>query len=1226
MFFRKIQSVITATATALTFIASVPAQAASIEKYYNDFQQYADDTVLGESDGFNLTYTGTNTNSDVIGVKAIAEPGNESNIVMNVYDSAGGQDNLRAYLNLPETKGEDTGGIVTVEFRIMALTSRWTTSNNSSFYIGDGENEIARIKFEPGYSCGLGLVAPTAQAGAGASTTTSNLNWGQQQPDGQSYLPSGVWNTIKFMIDFNNKTFVTYFDGVQRATSSFISESAQKLDTMKFSTENNSSASFCIDDLKITDGIAKEYEESNTGYSWDNVPVGANGFVTGLAIHPKEKNLVYCRTDVGGAYRYDFDKEEWIPLNDSFDTSMSSFYGIDGIALDPNNPELVYIAAGSGSQSDIFKSYDRGETWFRLHFSGARFDANGGNRGWGECIAVDPNNSNIIYCGTASGGLWKSENAGASWTNVYSTSNPVRSVVFDENDVADGVTQTVYAGGVNENLIYTHDGGQTWKTDASSPKNIRRMDVNSNNTLYIASGDGLFSYDGTTYTDISPDRTIGTNYVSVSVASQNDNQIVCVGPQTSSNYMGTPIYLSHDGGKTWTGINSSRLVTSGLSWDSYVDSPNSSFAANAQCLLIDPCDNDRVWFGDFFGVYKTDNINREGNQYWKFAYEGIEEVCPRDFLCPPTGDLRLYAAIADIDGMVYSDYKSVPDRRIRANRDIPWMMGTAAIDYCEEKPNIVVRVGYNYYSAAKAEISFDGTETWQNITFRKKSDPNSVYDLYQFGQLAVSSKINPETGNPAIVVMPSGRSNLPLLVSDDLGETWSEVTGLPQGYISTQFWNKGTYLAADSVDGARFYMCDRNMECNFYVSEDWGKSWRKTANPGGAWYADKTYVKTAPGIEHEVWLSSGGRSLWKSHDGGESFTKMENIEEIESFGFGKNEPGRTNPTVYAYAKINGVKGAFRSVDMGETWVRINDKYNTIGNQPIVMEGDMQTFGVVYIGTGGRGIFYGEPVYDGWTESFAAKSNLDNWTAQNGDFAIENGALLGKSESGMGLCTYNETFSNNSKYSVNLAGISGKASVIFGYKNDNNYYSAEIADDKTVSIIKTENGNVQTLAESTCDINTDNVYITLETSDGNISVYQTVEGEKSLLIQADDDSYSSGKYGVGVTDGICSFDDIYADMPVEAPAEYSLANASLSVNAATVSVTADVTKGEDSAYIMTAAYREDGSLAGIFGIQEITGDMKYTAQSELDDVSYVSCYIWNDNMMPMCVTEKLYNIE
>ncbi|MFN7138021.1 MAG: hypothetical protein ACK4UN_01640 [Limisphaerales bacterium] len=52
---------------------------------------------------------------------------------------------------------------------------------------------------------------------------------------------------------------------------------------------------------------------------------------------------------------------------------------------------------------------------------------------------------------------------------------------------------------------------------------------------------------------------------------------------------------------------------------------------------------------------------------------------------------------------------------------------------------------------------------------------------------------------------------------------------------------------------------------------------------------------------------------------------------------------------------------FRSLDLGQTWTEIFDPAVAIGNTPAVMEASAQHFGVVFIGTAGRGIFYGEPV-------------------------------------------------------------------------------------------------------------------------------------------------------------------------------------------------------------------------------------------------------------------------
>lgn len=234
-----------------------------------------------------------------------------------------------------------------------------------------------------------------------------------------------------------------------------------------------------------------------------------------------EKDLIYARTDMGGAYRWDPVSKKWIQLLESISMEDWNLLGVESLATDQSDPNRVYIAAGTYTNDwtdqnvAILSSTDRGNTWQRspLPF---KVGGNMPGRSMGERLSIDPNNNSILYLGTRSGnGLWKSTDYGATWNMVESLTakgsvaedffkDPlgVVWVTFDPTTGSKGnATQTIYVGvAERENSIYkSTDGGQTWAPISIQPNQgflPNHGTLASNGALYVTYTHDVGPYNG----------------------------------------------------------------------------------------------------------------------------------------------------------------------------------------------------------------------------------------------------------------------------------------------------------------------------------------------------------------------------------------------------------------------------------------------------------------------------------------------------------------------------------------------------------------------------------------------------------------------------------------------------------------------------------------------------------------------------------------------------------
>lgn len=263
-------------------------------------------------------------------------------------------------------------------------------------------------------------------------------------------------------------------------------------------------------------------------YGDNGAPRSDSGRVASIAIS-ENKNLktVYVGAANGGVWSSINDGTTWTPLTDNQDTLATG-----SVAIDPNNPNTVYVGTGEQHFSadsrygrGILKSVDGGKTWTTV---GA--DIFGGNH-IGK-VAVDPNNSSNVWV-AADNGLYRSTDAGQTWNVKWSTpknaSKPT-DVFIDKNNKG-----VIYMSSQRGGLYKSTDGGNTFKLlgDGTLPN------YNMNSNMYNASlvvVEGAAGQPDTVYSSYSAGSGELMGMFKSTDSGETWNQLTSVPPYFDSNY------------------------------------------------------------------------------------------------------------------------------------------------------------------------------------------------------------------------------------------------------------------------------------------------------------------------------------------------------------------------------------------------------------------------------------------------------------------------------------------------------------------------------------------------------------------------------------------------------------------------------------------------------------------------------------------------------------------
>jgi xyloglucan-specific exo-beta-1,4-glucanase len=742
-----------------------------------------------------------------------------------------------------------------------------------------------------------------------------------------------------------------------------------------------------------------------TQYTWRNVAVVGGGFVPGIIFNQTEPNLVYARTDIGGAYRLDPATNRWVPLTDSISWDDWNLTGIVSIATDPVNTSNVYLAAGTytnewtSQNGAILRSSDKGATWQRTMLP-FKLGGNMPGRGAGERLAVDPNKNSILFLGAPSGnGLWKSADSGVTWSKVTSFPDPgtyvqdptdpnhyltdnqgVYWVTFDKRSgTAGNATQTVYVGvadNTGPSVYRTTDGGTTWSAVPGQPVGFlphKGVLDTSGGFLYVAYSDKGGPYDGASgdvwkyntatgaWTLISPIPSTNTNddyfgYSGLSVDRQHPNTIMVTG--YSSWWPDTQIWRSTNGGASWSRIwdwtrypSRSFRYTQDITAAPWLKSPPAPVCGGGR-----PGAEVNPKLGWMTEALEIDPFNPDRFMYGTGAtLYGSTNLTTWDL--STTSQITIKVMAQGIEETAVQDLVSPPSGAplLSALGDIGGFRhnDVTIVPSAQFATPRGTNTSIDYAELSPAYVVRVGNGDTANCekSLAISTDGGTTWaavsaqpsGLTGGGTVAVSA-----TGGGKIVWSPAG---VGVYYTTGGGKTWTASVGIPAG----------ARVAADRVNANKFYGFKSGT---FYVSTDGGKTFAATLATGLP-QNSSVHFKAVPGREGDIWLAGGSETdnaygLWHSTDSGASFVKLANVEEADNVGFGKAATGQTYMALYIPAQIGGVRGLYRSTDAGVTWVRINDDQHQWGRAgESAITGDPRIYGRVYVGTNGRGIIYGD---------------------------------------------------------------------------------------------------------------------------------------------------------------------------------------------------------------------------------------------------------------------------
>ena len=670
--------------------------------------------------------------------------------------------------------------------------------------------------------------------------------------------------------------------------------------------------------------------------TWRSIGPPRSGYISAPAGIPGDPTTYYAGMPEGGVWKTTNGGITWKPI---FDAEHVASVG--AVAVAPSAPNVVYV--GTGSQvtwsfttgKGMYKSTDAGKTWSNIGLTTSQYI--GG-------IVVDPRNAdNVLVAAlgpratfgaaalapatnesSADRGVYRSSDGGRTWTHVLPADRTVGASDVYQDYRDPQIVYALLVGGAAHKSI---DGGATWQ-----PVSTKGL------------GDGA-------------------RFSAFAVASGTHGRRLYALAGTSGRGGGTRgLYRSDDGGDSWT------LGTRQL-------------ASAAGKMYADPVNPEVVYLMGT-AIYRS----IDGGQHFLAFWGAPSGADPRYLWIDPTNPRRMFsgvdqgAAITIDGGETWTPYYGLVNGqfyRVSTDYDFPYHVcgpqqdsGTACVasrtDFGIIRPNDWYPAGgfeNGFLIADPLDQRYMYTQGWYHVLRR--------YDRVT-GQVIVLYQPTPEDrfgGAPPLAFSPRDSRTLYMaaqhvLASDDRGKTWRTVSpdlAAPAGVTLSAAQTAGGGAVAGPAAGGSIQSLALSAVTEgvmwvgtstglIHVTRDGGKTWNNVTPPhlplGAINVLDASHANA--GTAYAALLSRDNHPhIYRTADFGASW------QEISS-GLADDAVARVvreDPVDPSILYAGTVRAAWVSFDRGDRWQSLQL------NLPATVVSDMTVHGNdLVISTYGRGFW------------------------------------------------------------------------------------------------------------------------------------------------------------------------------------------------------------------------------------------------------------------------------